>query len=152
MNKHLLTTLAAALALAVPTFAAPKKEAKPAAEKPAAEQPETAAPAAEKKAPDPTKPMPYQGKVSAVDAAAKTFTTKNKDGKENVFAITEKTKIEKADGTAGTIEDIKPEEVVRGSRMKTGDGKWDAVKVTIGAKPKKEAAAAPGEAKPEEKK
>ena len=101
----------------------------------AAESPATSAeatPAAEK-APK-VKPLPFQGKIASVDADAKTFTTKNKDGKENVFSITSSTKIEKADGSAGTIDDLKAGEPVRGLRLRSADGKWDAVKVILGAK------------------
>lgn len=151
MKKNSLLALLALAVFAAPTFAADKKEAK-ASDKPAAEKPEGAGAPVEKKAADATRLLPFQGKVAAVDAAAKTFTIKNKDGRENVFAISEKTKIEKADGTAGAIDDIKADEVVRGTRTKAGEGKWDAVKVMLGAKPKKEGAAPATEAANAEKK
>ena len=155
MNTKLISMFAAmaGLAFATPTFAAEKKEksAKPAAEKPAAPA-ETKPAAAEEKA----RAIPFQGKVASVDAAAKIFTTKNKDGKENTFSLTDKTQIVKADGSAGKIGDIKADEVVRGTRTKLGENKWEVVKVTLGAKPAKEGAPAKeGEkpaAKPEEKK
>ena len=76
--------------------------------------------------------LPFKGKVASVDKTAKTFTTKNKDGKENVFTVTDTTKIEKADGTAATFADIKVDEKVRGSRVKKGEGKWEVTKVTLG--------------------
>ncbi len=131
--KHLVPLAFATLALPITGFAAEKKEkpAAPAAEKTAAAP--AAAPAEEKKEMG-VKALPYQGKVASVDAAAKTFTTKNKDGKENVFSVTDKTKIEKADGSAATLADLKADDVVRGSRTKISDGKWEAVKLIIGAK------------------
>ncbi len=120
--KKLLTTLSViALSLSVPcaSLAQEKKEG-------------AGAPAEKKEAGART--LPFQGKVSSVDAAAKTFKTKNKDGKENTFTVTEKTQIQHGDGTTATIGDIKVDETVRGSRVKTGDNQWEAVKVTIGAK------------------
>lgn len=122
--KKLITTLSVlALAVSVPcaSFAQEKKEG--------------AGAPAEKKEAAAKGTLPFQGKVSEVDAAAKTFKTKNKDGKENTFTITDKTQILHGDATAATIADIKPEEMVRGSRVKTGDNQWEAVKVIIGAKP-----------------
>ncbi len=149
--QRILPAVIAALAITAPfgAFAADKKKADapaaPAATKPAA---------AEEKAVGAVKALPYQAKVASVDAAAKTFTTKNKDGKENVFSVTDKTTIEKADGSAGTLADIKADEVVRGTRIKQGEGKWEATKVIIGAKDKKADAtsAKPSDVKPADKK
>lgn len=133
MKNKLITTIItlSAFALASPGYAAEKKKAaaKPASDK--AKPAEPAKPAEEKTAA--AKPIPYQGKVASIDAAAKTFTTKNKDGKENVFTVTEKTQITKGDAAA-TFDDITANEIVRGTRLKTGEGKWEAVKVMIGAK------------------
>jgi hypothetical protein len=80
------------------------------------------------------KPLPYQATVDAVDAEKKLFTSKTKAGKVNTFHITERTQILKGD-VVGTIADIKAGETVRGTRYKTGEGDWEAIKVTIGAKP-----------------
>ena len=79
------------------------------------------------------RPLPFQGKVDRVNKAAGTFTIKTKEGKEHIYHITPDTKIEKADGPA-TIDDIKRDEIVRGSRIKLADYKWQAKKVIIGAK------------------
>src|SRR5207244_4378089 len=106
----------------------------------AAEKKADAAPAektattAEEKKESAAKSLPFKGKVATVDAKARTFTTKTKEGKENVFTITEKTKIEKADGSAGTINDIVVDESVRRTRVKLGEAKWEVVKVTLGKK------------------
>jgi hypothetical protein len=94
------------------------------------EAPEQPAPAAAK-----ARPLPYQGKIDHVNKAANTFTIKTKEGKEHVFHITEKTKILKDDAPA-SIEDLKKDTHVRGSRIKLADYKWEAVKVTIGEKAK----------------
>lgn len=147
--KHILPsmTVLAALTFAVPAFAAEKKSAKPAAV-------EETAPKADEEKPTSTKPLPYRGTVAAVDAAAKTFTTKNKDGKENVFHVTDKTVIMK-DKSSATFADIKEGEAVRGTRIKKGDQNWEAVKVLIGAKaaaePKTESAKPTAEGKKEPK-
>lgn len=154
--KYILPLALAAVSLSTPlaVVGAETKPAAPATEKPAA----PAAPAAEEKKDATAKTLPFQGKVASVDATAKTFTTKNKDGKENVFSVTEKTKVEKADGTAATLADLKADDVVRGSRIKLSEGKWEVVKLIIGAKDgdaakaAKPADAKPAAAKPVEKK
>ena len=71
-----------------------------------------------------------------MDSSAKTFTIKYKDGREAVVGVNDKTTITKADGSAGTMADIKADEMVRGSRVSKGENKWDAVKVTLGEKEK----------------
>ena len=78
--------------------------------------------------------LPFQGTVETVNAESKTFTTKNKKGKVNTFSITEETTITKDDAPA-TLQDLTAGETIRGTRRKTGDNSWEAVKVMIGAKP-----------------
>lgn len=148
MKKVTMFAVMAAIAFAAPVHAAEK--VKKEAAKLASEATAAAPAAGEPQKTDTAKPLPFQGKVASVDASAKTFTTKNKDGKEHVFTVTDKTQITKADGSAGKFDDIKVDEAVRGSRLKTGENKWEAVKVSLGEKPGKEAKKA--EAKPEEKK
>ncbi len=133
MNKKFILSLSllAALAFSAPTmtYAAPKKE------KPAA-------------AADETRPIPYHGSVSAVDAGAKTFTIKGKQ-KDRVFTVTDKTTITK-DGAAAEFAAITVGEEIRGQATKSGDN-WEAVKVMLGAKEKEGKAAKGGkkeEAKP----
>jgi hypothetical protein len=160
MNIKLITTIAifALTALASPSYAAQKKKT---SEKKPAEPAKAADPAKsdESQKPVASKPIPYQGNVGSVDATAKTFTLKNKDGKEHVYTVTEKTQITSNEAPA-TFDDIKVGEIVRGTRLKLGDAKWEAVKVMIGAKEtpakgKKETAkpaVAKPDAAPEEKK
>lgn len=83
----------------------------------------------------PARPLPYQGVVSRVDGPGRTFTVTTKAGKDHLFTITDKTQILKDDAPA-KFEDIKTAGVVRGSRLKLGENKWEALKVIIGAKVK----------------
>lgn len=134
--KHLIAlgmTAALALGLAAPAFAAEKKKMEPAAATPAPvekknEMKPVEAPPAKK-----TGALPYKGVVDTVDVAGKKFTTKNKDGKVNTFTVTAATVVTKEDAPA-KFEDIKVGDYVRGSRIKKGEGEWEAVKVTIGVK------------------
>jgi hypothetical protein len=143
MKRTLITTLATltALALAAPSYAAEKKmkgtaasakaSDKPAADKSADKTAEQQPKAAEKK-PAVVK-LPYQGEIAALDPVAKTFIIKNRQGKEHTFTITDATVITKPEGP-GSFDDVKVGEFVRGSRLKTGEGKWDALSVVIGKK------------------
>lgn len=79
------------------------------------------------------KPLPFNGKLTAVDKTAKTITVG-----ERVFQVTADTKIMKDDKPA-TLDDGKVGEQVRGS-YKSAEGKLDAVSIFFGpkaAKPKK---------------
>ena len=137
MRKTVLTLTLLALSgvLTLPGLAQTAPRATPVAKAPA-----TTAPAAAAEQPAPaaakTRPLPFQGKIDHVNKAANTFTIKTKEGKEHVFHITEKTKILKDEGPA-SIDDLKKDTHVRGSRIKLADYKWEAVKVTIGEKPEK---------------
>lgn len=140
MNKKFLITLGllAGLALGAPVtgFAAEKKpDAKPGEKAAAPEKPATEG-----------RPIPFVGKVTAVDAAAKTFSLKGKE-KDRVFAVTDKTTIVGKDGAPAKLEAITVGEEVRGSATKNGDA-WTAGKVTIGAKEKAPKAAATPAATP----
>jgi hypothetical protein len=146
--KRLFTILTiSTLALGLPTggFAAEKK-AKPADATPAA----PAKPAAEKVAGE-GKPMPMNAEVSTIDAAGKSFTHKNKDGKEVKFVITDKTEIKNGEAAA-KLADIKVGDWVGGMRLKKSDTEYEVLKITkFGPKAeKKEGAKKPeGEKKPE---
>lgn len=147
--KNLITlTIIAAIGLPLSGFAAAEK--KPAAaQAPAAEAKKPDAPAAKPDAAA-TKPFPYHGDVAAVDATAKTFTFKNKDGKERLFSVTDKTEIEK-DGAKADFAAITVGAYAAGQCNKSGEGKFEAVSVKIGPKPAKkakDAAAKPADAKP----
>ena len=132
---------------AAPAAAAPAADAKPAAEatKPA-EKP--AAPAA--KAP---KPLPFSSTADEIDAAGKSFTHKNADGKVVKSVVTDKTEIKNGEAAA-KFEDIKVGDKVSGLRVKkNADGtEYEVVKITkFGPapekKPKSEEPAKPDEPK-----
>jgi hypothetical protein len=157
MKKLLSIVTLGALALALPTsgFAAEKKSKTPPAEpapapadgakKPAETK---TAPASEAKAPGEPKAMGMYVKVDAIDAAAKTFTHKNKDGKEVKFTVTDKTEIKNGDAPA-KLADIKVGDTVSGSRLKKSDTEYEVVKITkFGIAPPKEKKPE-GEKKPE---
>jgi hypothetical protein len=86
----------------------------------------TASPAAEPA----TRPMPFLGKVSAVDQNAKTFTVAGKRA-SRVIKVTENTTITKA-GAPATMADIVQNEEARGSYLKNADGTLEAKTVKIG--------------------
>jgi hypothetical protein len=158
MKKYLRTSIILPLliaALATPAFGVDAKKKGSAADKPAAAKPTEASTTPAKEAPPASKPklLPYQGEVDAVDTATKTFVLKNKDGKAHTFSVTDQTQLMHGDASPAQFDEIKVGEWVRGSRIKTGDAKWDAVKVTIGKKEvaEKPKATAPA-AKPAEQK
>ncbi len=146
--KKLLTllTLTALATLPATTFAAAKKEAAPAAT-PAAKPAATPAP----KPAAAAKAMPMYSEVSTIDVAAKTFTHKNKDGKEVKFVLTDKTEIKNGDAAA-KLEDIKVGDYVSGSRLKKSETEYEVVKISkFGPKAEKKPAA-PATATPAAKK
>lgn len=77
-----------------------------------------------------TKPLPFTGKLEAVDKVAKTITLSGKT--KQTFSVTSETKIMK-DGKPGTFDDAVVSEEIHGSYKKTDDGKMVAVSVTFGA-------------------
>jgi hypothetical protein len=79
-----------------------------------------------------THPIPFRGKVSAVDQSAKTFTVGGKEG-SRVFKVTETTTITKA-GAAATMTDIVENEQARGTYLKQADGTLEAKTVKLGPK------------------
>lgn len=95
---------------------------------PAASPQATVPPAAERAA----RPLPFHGKVSAVDQTAKTFTLSGKQA-SRTFKITDGTVITKA-GAPATMADLVVDERVRGAYMKLPDGTFEAKTVTIGPK------------------
>jgi hypothetical protein len=79
------------------------------------------------------RPVPYHGKISAVDPSAKTFTIAGKTD-SRVIKVTETTRIMKDSGT-GTMSDLQPGAMVRGSYWKKADGSLEAKSVKLGEKP-----------------
>ena len=76
------------------------------------------------------RPIPFNGKLTAVDNSAKTITVG-----ERVFHVTAETKVMKEDKPA-TLEDGKVGEQVRGS-YKSAEGKLEAVSIFFGPKASK---------------
>ena len=124
-------TLSAAFALATPAFAQAKKKPAAAPEAPAA----PAAPAkpepAKADAAKPEKPYPMNSRADEIDAAGKSFTQINKDGKKVKHSITATTEVLNAEKPA-KFEDIKVGDVISGLRLKkNADGtEYDVVKIT----------------------
>jgi len=75
------------------------------------------------------KPMPMHSMVDSIDATAKTFTHKNKDGTLVKHMVTAKTEI-KNGGKDAKFEDIKVGDYVSGLRLKKSDTEYEVVKIT----------------------
>ena len=108
-----------------PAFAQAKKKTTAPAEAPAAEAPK----AAEAAKPKSDKPLPMHARADSIDASAKTFTHKTKDGKEVKNVVTAKTEIKNHDKDA-TFADIKVGDYVSGLRHKKSDTEYEVVKIT----------------------
>jgi hypothetical protein len=77
------------------------------------------------------RPIPFRGKISAVDQSAKTFTLGGKKG-TRTFKVTDSTTITKAGGAAATMTDITVNEHARGTSLKQDDGTFEAKTVNLG--------------------
>ena len=113
MKKLLSSAILAATLMACPFFS------------PAADAP-TDTPKTERKA----RPLPFVGKVGAVDKAAKTITLEGKE-KTRVFLITSETKIHK-DRKPATLDDVQVGERVSGSARENAAGKKELVSLNVG--------------------
>jgi hypothetical protein len=122
---------AASLALCMPLNAqfSPATTPSPATSPTVATSPQVTGPIAARPA---TRPIPFRGKISAVDQSAKTFTVGGKKG-SLVLKITGSTTITKA-GAPATMTDIVENEQARGSYLKQADGTLEAKTVKIGPK------------------
>jgi hypothetical protein len=139
--KVLLTLLTAAALCALPGHAN-------AAEK----KPAAAAKDATAKATGQAKAMPFSARADTIDAKAKTFTMKRKDGVEVKNVVSDTTEIKNGE-TAAKFGDIKAGNYVSGTRLKKNDTEYEVVKITkISAEAPKRAPKPAGEAKPAEKK
>ncbi|MEI9898232.1 MAG: hypothetical protein WDN28_31345 [Chthoniobacter sp.] len=135
--KKLLSILAlTAFVVGLPAGAyAAKKETKPAAT-PATTPAPAATPAA-------AKPIPLYSEVTTIDTAGKSFTHKNKDGKEVKFVLTDKTEVKNGKAEA-KFEDIKAGDWVSGLRLKKSDTEYEVLKITkFGPKTEKKPDATP---------
>ena len=88
--------------------------------------PQADAPKTEKKA----RPVPFNGKVGAVDKAAKTVTLEGRE-KTRVFQITSETKIRK-DRKPATLDDVQVGERVGGAARESAEGKMEVVTLNVG--------------------
>ena len=143
--KKLFSVLAlAALACSAPTLAlaAPKKTPTP-SPTPAAATP-TPVPAS---TPDPksARPFPYHGDIDTVDALAKTFTFKSKEGNVRVFHVGDTAKVTKVskDGPAADFSIVTVGGYAAGTCTKVGDRRYEIVTLHVGPKPVKKATPAP---------
>jgi hypothetical protein len=124
-------TFALSLGLSAGAFAQAKPKATPA---PAAAPAAAPAEKAEKKA---NRPLPMHTRVDSLDAKAKTFTMKRKDGVEVKHVVTATTEIKNGDAAA-KFEDIKVGDYVNGLRLKKSETEYEVVKITkIGPPPPK---------------
>jgi len=86
-----------------------------------------------------------RARADSIDAKAKTFTQKRRDGVEVKHIVTATTEIRNGDAT-GKFEDIKVGDQVNGLRLKKGETEYEVVKITKYGPP------APKAEKKEEKK
>jgi len=80
-----------------------------------------------------SKPLPFAGKLGAVDKVAKTITLDEKTKPGRTFEVNSETRIMK-DGKPATLDDGVVGERVRGSYTKSADGKLEAHTISFGAK------------------
>lgn len=73
--------------------------------------------------------LPFHGKISAADQAAKSFTIQGKE-KSRVFFITADTQLTRGDAAA-TWDDLKIGAEVRGNAPKKGEAKYGVVSVNV---------------------
>jgi hypothetical protein len=129
------------VAIAAKTSPAPSPSVSPSPKSKSSPSPKTSPSPSAKPSPHPTigRPLPFHGKISAVDQKAKTFTIAGKE-KSRVFKIIDKTVMTKA-GAAATMKDVVANEEVRGSYWKGADGTLEAKTVKLGPKTDAEKAA-----------
>ena len=129
----LIVMLTLAIAFACPTALAQTEKKKAAEATPAADKKS----AADAKKPD--RPMPMNSRADEINAAGKSWTQVNKDGKRVKHVVTAETPILQS-GTAAKFEDIKAGDTVAGLRKKVSDTEYTVVKITkFGPKPAKSA-------------
>ena len=99
-----------------------------------------------KAAADAIKPLPMHTVVDSIDASGKSFTHKNKDGKEVKYVTTAKTEF-KNEGKDAKFGDIKVGNEVNGRRIKKSDTEYEVVSTTYIGAPKPKAEKPAGDAK-----
>ncbi len=133
MKKILFSLTLSLTLLASPAAFAQAKKKDPAAPAPAAPATPAAAPAADAKKADAkvAKPLPMNARADEIDAAGKSFTQINKDGKKVKHIVSATTEIMQGEAAA-KFEDIKVGDTVAGLRnKKNADGtEYEVVKIT----------------------
>jgi hypothetical protein len=151
--KKLISTLALGLLIATSPAAFAQAKKKDPAAKPA-EAPAAPA-AAEEKKPEAkaAKPLPMNSRADEIDAAGKSFTQINKDGKKVKHVVGATTEILQGDKPA-KFEDIKVGDIVSGLRNKkaTDGTEYEVVKITKFGPKAAKAEKAPKAEKAEKKK
>ena len=150
---NIITITACTFGLAAGSFAAEKKSASTEGAKKAGEKSAEAAKTSPEKVVGEGKPLPMNSRADSIDASAKTFSMKRKDGVEVKHVVTATTEIMNGTATA-KFEDIKVGDYVSVLRKKVSETEYTVVKITkFGPRAAKEGAAKPAEgAKPAEKK
>lgn len=120
ISKSFPLALALTLGIAPALSAAPKKDASPTP----VETPIQVVHAS-------LRPLPFNGKVFAIDKEASTFSTENKEKKIRVYAITPETKFTKK-GAPYSFENLKTGDEIRGTALPKGDGHFETVEVSVG--------------------
>jgi len=80
-----------------------------------------------------SKPLPFIGKLGSVDKVAMTFTLDEKTKPGRTFEVTSETRIMKS-GKPATLADGVVGDPVRGSYIKTAEGKLEAHTVSFGVR------------------
>jgi hypothetical protein len=152
MKKSFVSIVAViTLGLPIAGFAAEKKAAAEGAKK-GAEKAVAAASGAPEKVVGEGKAIPMHVRADAIDAKAKTFTMKKKDGTEVKHVLTDSTTIMNGEAKA-KLEDVKVGEYVSGLRKKKSETEYEVVKITkFGPAPEKKPAGEEKAAKPDAKK
>ena len=78
-----------------------------------------------------SRPLPFNGKIYAIDPAARTFSTQNKEKKIRVYSITPETTLTRKNSPA-RFEDLKIGDEVRGMAEPKGNGRYETASVIIG--------------------
>ena len=149
MKTFLVVSLFGALAVLAPTpaltqptptaTASPQTDTSPKKEKTKRQKKSETAESGSPNATTKQRAIPFRGKISAADAKAKTFTLAGKEH-SRIIKITEKTIMTKG-GNPAVFEDLKENEVARGSYWKQADGTLEARNLKIGPKTEAEKAA-----------
>ena len=130
IESSLITGVCIATLVLCAPVTAPAKTKAAASPAPSAAPAASASPMAKTATGKANRSVPFRGKITSVDAKAKTFTIAGK-ATNRVVKITDQTTITKQ-GVAATMKDIAADEEVRGSYWKKEDGSLEARSVRLG--------------------